>query len=247
MQELRELRSAIHEEAKRLRNIDYILGRPSFENLWVLSDEPQKLRLKAALMSKHKDAIINWYKSHPLIDIGEQTLIQLRETAKEMCIHNYSRLSKIELLVAVKSAKINPVSPIEHPLENGEMIIEIRRLCDLMNSILIEANIPEDYLDFPEDAKYFEQHIIEVAHRWILGIYNKEYREAKAIKSLLSEEMWERYRTWADFGDHREVVLLTEAIQKLRKVVMIGSRPELFKKASQKSMLHRLKRMRGDD
>ena len=247
MQELREMRSTIHEEAKRLRNIDYILGRPQFENLWILSDDSQKQRLKAALLSKHKDAIITWYKNHPLIDIGEQSLIQLRETAKEMCIHNYSRLSKIELLVAVKSAKINPVCPVAHPLENSDMILEIRKTCDLMEPLLIEANIPEDYLDFPEDAKYFEQHVIEVAHKWILGIYNKEYREAKAIKSLLSEEMWERYRTWADFGDHREVVLLTEAIQKLRKIMMTGSRPELFKKASQKSMLHRLKKMRGDE
>jgi len=247
MQELREMRSKIHEEAKRLRNIDYILGRPSFENLWVLSDNKEKDRLRIALLSKHKDAIINWYKNHPLIDIGEQTLIQLRETAKEMCIHNYSRLGKIELLVAIKSAKINPVCLSEHPLENGEMITEIRRICDLMEPILIEANIPEDHLDFPEDAKYFEQHVIEAGHRWILEIYNNEYREAKTIKSLLSEEMWERYRAWADFGDHREVVLLMEAIQKLRKKITAGNRPELFKKASQKSMLHRLKKMRGDD
>ena len=247
MQELYEMRSKIHVEAKRLRNIDYILGRPSFENLWILSDDKEKERLRVGLHNKSKDFIIDWYKSHPLIDIGEQTLIQLRETAKDLCIHNYSRLSKIELLVAIKSVKMNPVDISEHPLGNAEMIVEIRKTCDLMSTLLIEANILEDYLDFPEDSRFFEQYIIEAAHKWILGIYNKEYREAKAIKGLLSEEMWERYRSWGEFGDHREVTLLTEAIQKLRRAIMTGKRPDLFKKPSVKSFLQRLKRMRGDE
>lgn len=248
MQELREIRSKIHEEAKRLRNIDYILGRPSFENLWMLSTDEQKEKLRIGINNRSKDYIINWYKNHPLIDIGEQSLLQLRETGKLMCIHNYSRLSKIELLSAIKNAKENPTCVIEHPLENGEMIQEIRKLLDLMQPLLIEADVPEDYLDFPEDARYFEPETIEIAYKWITGIYNTEWRAAKSIKNLLSEEMWERYRTWADFGDHREVILLTEAIQKLRKAIMNGSRPNLFKKNQVKVMLNRLKKMmRGEN
>jgi len=247
MHDLRVLRSQIHEEAKRLRNIDYMLGRFSFENLWALSDDEQKEKLRLHILAKNKEAIINWYKNHPYIDIGEQSLAQLRETGKDLCVPNYSRLNKIELLSAIKQAKIQPICHVAHPMCVEDLIKEIRKYVDLMLPLLIEANVPDDYLDFPNDAVYFELHVIEEAHNWILEIYNNPYRGARSIKNLLSDEMWERYRTWNDFGDHREVVLLTEAIQKLRKAVMNGRRPNLFKKQVAKLYLNKLKKMRGDD
>jgi len=239
MQELRNIRLKIHEEAKILRNIDYILSRPSFENLWVLSSEAQKEDLQKYIVERSKDNIINWYKNHKLLDIGEQTLSQLRETAKTLCVPNYSRMSKPELLLAIKIVTENPEMPDMTPID---MIPEMRKFIDTMRPLMIEATIPEDYLDFPEEAEDFDIKIISDAYLWLEEVYNKEFRGAKSIKSLLSEEMWERYRAWADFGDHREVLLLTEALQCLRKKIMTAQRPILFKRTMMKAYIIKLRK-----
>jgi hypothetical protein len=241
MQDLQEIRARIHEKVKTLRNIDYIISRSSFENLWILSTPDQRDLLKGHLDQGNKEGVIVWYKNHPLLEIGEQSLIQLRETAKKYCVPHYSRMNKIELLIAVHKASANPV-PI--PEETEDAFDDLVKLIDIMAPLCIEANIPEDYLQVPVEAKDFDARIIMEAYKWINEIYNTVYREAKSIKNLLSEEMWERYRTWNDFGDHREVILLTEALQKFRRAVVTGDRPDLFKKHKLKYFLNRLQKQK---
>jgi hypothetical protein len=243
MEELLKIRSKIHERVKVLRNIDYFISRPNFENLWVLSTPEQKEALRTAIGSKDKDSVIIWYRNHPFTDIGELSLIQLRETARLLSIHNYSRLSRVELLLAIKSAKECPNNVKEKIKVN--YIPEIRKIVDLMIPIMIEATVPEDYFNLPEEVEFFPQELLQEGYEWIEKIYNKEHREAKNIKGLLSEEMWERYRSWADFGDHREVILLTEALQKFRKIVMNAKRPVIFKKSYVKTLIHKVKKEYG--
>lgn len=243
MEELLRIRNKIHERVKTLRNIDYYISRPNFENLWVLSTVEQKQELKQAIKSKNKDAVINWYKNHPFTDIGELSLVQLRETARLLFIHNYSRLTRVELLLAIKSAKEQP-NNVQEKVKIS-YAPEIRKIVDLMIPIMIEATVPEDYFNLPDEVEFFPQELLKEGYEWIERIYNKEHREAKNIKGLLSEEMWERYRQWADFGDHREVVLLTEALQKFRKTVMNAKRPMIFKKSYVKILIHKVRKEYG--
>lgn len=240
MKELLAIRTKIHERVKVLRNIDYFVSRPNFENLWILSTPEQKEELKEAIKLENKELVINWYQHHPYTDIGEQTLVQLRETAREMHIPNYSRLSKVDLLLTIKRIKENPSK--EEDIVQVNMVPEIRKLVDLMTPLMIEATIPEDYFNLPEEIDLFSQNLVAEGYTWIEKIYNNEHRAAKNIKGLLSEEMWERYRLWADFGDHREVILLTEALQKFRKAVMSAKRPMIFKKSYVKSLITKIKK-----
>jgi hypothetical protein len=240
MDRLLKLRSRLHEKIKTLRNIEYIIGRPSFENLWILSDEPQQEKLLNFVEQKNKEEVINWYRNHPFLELGDLTTVQLREMGRKYYVLNYSRLSKMELLLALRQAKENPTTHTS--ISRKALIPEMKKLIQLMLPILTEAGIPEDYLYIHEEAEELDKSLIHESFNWIEQIYNNEYRAAKAIKSLLSDELWERYRSWNDFGDHRETILLTEALQKLRKTVMVAKRPDLFKKTIVRNLVQKMRK-----
>lgn len=239
MQELEKLRSNLRKEVNTLRSLDYIIGQISFENLWIVSDEKDKKRLLEIIEKRNKERLITWVKNHPSIDIGEKSLTQLRDAARDLGIKNYSRLSKIELLLSIKEAK---AKPNKTPATAVELIEEMRKLIDSMQVVFNEAGIKEDYINLPELVEHFDLNIIQNAYTWITSIYNGVFREVKGIKILLPEEMWERYRAWGGFGDHREVVLLNAALQKFRKEVVTVHRPDLFKKTKTASIIKKIKK-----
>lgn len=48
---------------------------------------------------------MNWIKTHPTLEIGEQGIRQLRETAKGLGIRNYSRMTKLKLMRVIDGEK----------------------------------------------------------------------------------------------------------------------------------------------
>jgi hypothetical protein len=240
MRDLQDIREQVHHEAKLLRNIDHLLKSTNFENLWHLSTDHEKDKLRMAVHNRSKENITHWYKTHPLVELGEQTFSQLKERAKDLCVPDYSRKTKVELLLALKHSKKE--IPISQPVDNSGMILEIKKLTSKIKTLFLEAGIGENYFTFPDDAKHFDGKVLEEALKWTKELFIKEYKDVQTIKSLLTEEMWTRYMAWEDFSDHREVVLLNEALKKLRKKVVNGQRPDLFKRERVKVFLNRLKK-----
>jgi hypothetical protein len=244
LNELNILRVALRDEINNLRNIEHYLRQPYFENLWTVSDEKQTNTLKTILEKKDKLKLINWIRRHPSILLGEKSIRQLRDDARELYISGYSRMNKVELLMALKNHKKDPLKPSE--LTTREMILEINKLIEEMTPLFEESKIKENYLIVDPEAINFDLKVITEAFNWIQKIHDREYQKAKEIKLLLPEETWIRYKSWGqDFADHREVILLNEALQKLRKVIVSSTRPDLFKNSKVKSFLKKLKKKEG--
>jgi hypothetical protein len=238
MIELSKIKNDLHNEVNNLRSFEHYLKLPHFENLWMLSDEKQKENIRVILKNRDKLRLINWIRKHPSLLLGEKSIRQLRDDAREAYIPNYSRMDKLELLTTLKNHKKEPIKPSD--LTNRDMILEITKLSDEMSSLFIEAKIKEDYLTIDPAAINFDKEIILEAFDWTHKIRDDQFQKVKRIKMLLTEEMWVRYKSWGDFSDHREVVLLNEGLQTLRKAVINSLRPDLFKKSKVKSFINKL-------
>jgi hypothetical protein len=243
MIELTKMKTDLHNEVNNLRSLEHYLKQQHFENLWMLSDEAQKDNLRKILKNRDKYRLINWIRKHPSLLLGEKSIRQLRDDAREAYIPNYSRMDKLELLTTLKNYKKTPIKPSD--LTNRDMILEITKLSDEMSALFLEAKIKEDYLFVDPAAINFNKKVILEAFDWMHKIRDDEYQKVKRTKMLLPDELWIRYKGWGDFGDHREVVLLNEGLQTLRKAVVNSSRPDLFKKSKVKSFINKLAKEEG--
>ena len=243
MLELAKIKINLHNEVNNLRSIEHYLKQSHFENLWILSDENQKENLRKILKNRDKQRLINWIRRHPSLLLGEKSIRQLRDDAREAYIPNYSRMDKLELLTTLKNYKKEPIKPSD--LTNRDMILEITKLSDEMTPLFVEAKIKDDYLFVEPAAINFDKKVILEAFDWMHKIRDNQYQKVKRTKMLLPDELWIRYRGWGDFGDHREVVLLNEGLLILRKAVINSSRPDLFKKSKVKSFINKLAKEEG--
>ncbi len=239
MSELNEFQVKLHQEINNLRNIEHYLKQPYLENLWIVSEDEQRKDLLNILEKRNKLRLINWIRRHPSLLLGEKSIRQLRDDAREAYIPFYSRMNKSELLIALKNYDKTAVKLVN--LTNRDMILEIKKLLDEMASLFIEAKIREDYLFIDPEAINFEIKIITEAFDWMHKIHDREYQKVKEIKILLPDETWLRYKNW-DYTDHREVLLLNESLQELRKVVVNSERPSLFIKSKVKKFIKKLKK-----
>ena len=99
-----------------------------------------------------------------------------------------------------------------------------------MTDALKYAKIKEGHLAISEKALQLPVTMIREACHWIENLFQCEFHGYKKVRKLCTEEIWERYLSWEDFADHREVVLLRKAIFLLRKAVVSRQRPDFFKK-----------------
>ena len=100
-----------------------------------------------------------------------------------------------------------------------------------MGEILHWADI-DGYLDVPQSSEELLINYIRAGYKWLDDIYQNEYKKVLNIWKLLPKAIWERYKTWGDFSEHRESVLLKEAIINFKKTIKRKSRPDFFKKGN---------------
>ncbi len=100
-----------------------------------------------------------------------------------------------------------------------------------MGPMIHEANIKEEYLQVPENAEICRSEFIIAAHKWLEGIHEGAYKAVMAVRKLLPETLWDRYKAWGeDFSEHREVIMLKEALVIFRKAIVSRKRPDFFKR-----------------
>jgi len=107
-----------------------------------------------------------------------------------------------------------------------------------MKKLTLEAGVKEDLflcviLDLEEDT---EQELHEL-HEWLVNIFQNEYKDVAHIKSMVSDEIWERYNLHNITG-LREQTMLKQAQKHLKR---IWSNPYLNEK--QRARKHSKKRI----
>ena len=236
MEKLNKMRGQLHTDVKNLRNIEYMIQQESFESLWIVSDKNAQEIISKIIEKRDKMRLINWIRKHPSLELGEMSILQLKDKARDLRIKNYSRMKKHELLMIINAFDHDQ---IKNDLTIEEMILDIVEFTLQMDKLMTEAGIQEEYLAIPEQVTLVDIKYIEDGYEWISKIYNTVHRDAKAIKNLLSDEMWQRYSAWADFADHREMILLKDALTNLKRQIVNVERPTLFKKSRIKAMVDR--------
>jgi len=110
-----------------------------------------------------------------------------------------------------------------------ERLEKMRIMLVEMGAMLYEANIKDSYLQVPENAEICRSQMIIEAHKWLENIHVTTYKAVMAVRKLLPETLWVRYKAWGeDFSEHREVKLLKEALVLFRKAIVNRKRPDFF-------------------
>ena len=121
-----------------------------------------------------------------------------------------------------------------------ERLEKMRIMIVEMGPMLTEATIKDGYLQVPENAEICRSQMVVEAHKWLESIHEGVYRDVMAVRKLLPEELWARYKAWGeDFEEHREVKMLKEKLVIFRKAIVNRSRPDFFKRGKYNAEIKR--------
>lgn len=124
------------------------------------------------------------------------------------------------------------------------LLEDMRRKAGEIMAVLVgeDVSIKPDHLLLEDgDIDHLKITFIRPGFYWIRGVYEEEYEEVNKIKKLLPDHLWARYKSWGGFDEHREVVLLKDALIKLRAKVVSRDRPDIFKKSKRAKEIRLLK------
>ena len=110
------------------------------------------------------------------------------------------------------------------------MVYEMRNMLTYMSTLLDKAGIA-GVLGVPEHSEKLTAAFVKGGYDWLRNIYENQYAKALEVWKLLPEALWKRYAVWGCFEDHREAIMLTNALAEMKKVIMCQGRPAFFKKA----------------
>lgn len=104
---------------------------------------------------------------------------------------------------------------------------------EIMDTLVREGvSIKPEHLNVPDGSEDLRADFIRPAYHWVADLYESEYTEITRIKAMQPDEIWSRYKLWGGFEDHREVVLLKEALNALRTKLVSRKRPDFYKKST---------------
>lgn len=98
-----ELQKKVHSTILIYRSIERIIDTEDFLSLWERSDDNQKQEITTIVLNKDKYGLIRWMRQHPAVELIELPIHILRDMACKLNIYKYSRLSKVELIRAIRA------------------------------------------------------------------------------------------------------------------------------------------------
>lgn len=104
-QHLNNLLISIHNRILELRSVENLLMHPRVHSLYTSSTPEEKQELEDVLESKEE--VIKWIENHRCAESRMCTIRQLKVRAQQLGIRDYSRMSKHELIKALKEDEKN--------------------------------------------------------------------------------------------------------------------------------------------
>jgi len=108
----------VDKKTNSVRNIQNLVNTATFKHVWDNSDAIHQSKAREAIKACDKKALNSWMMMHSSIELGEKPWKALIEHAKWYQIPNYSRLSRVELITALKEVERKGTS--EHSKRAGE-------------------------------------------------------------------------------------------------------------------------------
>jgi hypothetical protein len=124
-----------------------------------------------------------------------------------------------------------------------EMVEDMRITITAMSEIFEWADI-DGALCVPKESENLRVDFLRKGYKWLYNIVYPAFQDAIDIWKLQPREMWERYKRWGEFNEHRESKLLSERLLRLRKIVRAKSRPDFFKRGKINAAIKNLHKKR---
>ena len=127
----------VDEMTKGMRNIFNYVHTNQFKNIWLASSIDQQREALALIKAADKKGLVSWFSNHLSIDYGEKSFKSLVHFAKRYRIKNYSRLTRVALILELE----------KHDEEERQQQEdkEQQRIDHLFESCFPECNLqPED-------------------------------------------------------------------------------------------------------
>ena len=105
MDGIHKTRELLHSKVLRLRSIEGMVSSIRFERLWDDSSIKQREEVQEYIKDENRAGLVTWMRHHPSLDVGELTFTRIKEVARQLRICNYSRMSKLELIRAIKETE----------------------------------------------------------------------------------------------------------------------------------------------
>ena len=99
------IREQLHSKVLRLRSVETLLSTILFERLWQDSDDKERKAVSKCIDDGDRKGITDWMNGHASLDVAERPFKYLKGLARKLRIRNYSRLSKVELIRAIKETE----------------------------------------------------------------------------------------------------------------------------------------------
>lgn len=99
---IHKIREQLHAKILRLRSVEGVTSSILFERLWSDSNNRQREEVLEYIENGNRISILAWLRSHESLDIAEVPFSRLKELSRKYHIRNYSRLTKVELIRAIK-------------------------------------------------------------------------------------------------------------------------------------------------
>ena len=113
-----------------------------------------------------------------------------------------------------------------------EIVDKMRDLLIEMRPLITKSGVPHGRLVIPQDASELVKiDLLRPALEWLVDIHNLEWEAARKARALCTEEVWDRMEKWDDFHDHREAIILRNALKGLRKECVNRNRPVFWRKS----------------
>ena len=102
--ELFTVRRELHQQMLTARSIEIIIGKTVFTRLWDISTETERKTVYGHSMERRRILLARWIRDHRALELEEQPVAKLKEIASQLSIRNWSRMTKLELLKAIKES-----------------------------------------------------------------------------------------------------------------------------------------------
>ena len=114
-------------------------------------------------------------------------------------------------------------------MTKAKKIERMREMLDDLRPYIEESGLKANYLVLAPEITKLPASFIDEGFKWLDAIWRLNYQNLRYINGLLKPEIWERYRLWGDFEEHREMKMRIEALRKLRKEICTrNGKPGLF-------------------
>ena len=94
----------VHDRFLQMKPVLCLVDNPKFQELWRLSDSATRHRALHAINNRDPVTVREWMAEHPSIDVEDLPISQLRQRGSRLAIPRYSRMSKEDLILAIKKA-----------------------------------------------------------------------------------------------------------------------------------------------